>query len=123
MKIQIYEELTSRFPDQQPADKLTYYAGTHLASVLSGETDGVKLIFGSAEGRELAASLYGDWPLNRATYAGLENFLERLAGKLQPQLSASDRTAQITPETPLRILEMAPALVARQSDYYLCSPD
>ncbi|KAI0439984.1 putative polyketide synthase [Xylaria telfairii] len=98
----IYEELTTRFPDQQPADKLTYYAGTHLASVLSGETNGVKLIFGSAEGRELAAGLYGDWPLNRATYAGLESFLERLAG----QLSAGDSTAQITPETPLRILEM-----------------
>ncbi|XXH04083.1 hypothetical protein Hte_010494 [Hypoxylon texense] len=96
----IYEELATRFPDQQTADKLTYYAGTNLARVLSGATDGVKLIFGSAQGRELAAGLYGDWPLNRATYAGVEDFLTRLAARLQAS------GAPIGAENPIRILEM-----------------
>ncbi|KAI2610511.1 putative polyketide synthase [Hypoxylon sp. NC1633] len=96
----VYDDLTTRFPDQQTADKLTYYAGTNLARVLSGATDGVKLIFGSSQGRELAAGLYGDWPLNRATYAGVEDFLTRLAARLQ---SGSTR---ISTENPLRILEM-----------------
>ncbi|KAI0180678.1 putative polyketide synthase [Hypoxylon sp. FL1284] len=96
----IYEELATRFPDQQTADKLTYYAGTNLARVLSGATDGVKLIFGSAQGRELAAGLYGDWPLNRATYAGVEDFLTRLLAQLQ------GGSSQISPENPIRILEM-----------------
>ncbi|KAI1175016.1 putative polyketide synthase [Nemania sp. FL0916] len=100
---EIYEELTTLFPDQQPADRLTYYAGTNLARVLAGQTDGVKLIFGSPEGRELAAGFYGDWPLNRATYAGLNDFLERLADQLS---GAAGGNAQITRETPLRILEM-----------------
>lgn len=92
--------MAARFPDQQTADKLTYYAGSNLARVLSGETDGVKLIFGSAQGRELAAGLYGDWPLNRATYAGLEDFLTRLANQLSSNGSGIDT------ENPLRILEM-----------------
>ncbi|KAI1374273.1 putative polyketide synthase [Hypoxylon crocopeplum] len=96
----IYEDLAARFPDQQTADKLTYYAGTNLARVLSGATDGVKLIFGNAQGRELAAGLYGDWPLNRATYAGVEDFLTRLVAKLRAS------GTQISPENPLRILEM-----------------
>ncbi|KAI1416212.1 putative polyketide synthase [Hypoxylon sp. FL1857] len=96
----IYEELETRFPDQQTADKLTYYAGTNLARVLSGATDGVKLIFGSAKGRELAAGLYGDWPLNRATYAGVEDFLTRLVARLEAS------GADISPENPIRILEM-----------------
>lgn len=68
--------------------------------MLSGATDGVKLIFGSAKGRELAAGLYGDWPLNRATYAGLEDFLTRLAAQLRVS------SGQISPENPFRILEM-----------------
>ncbi|KAK7697813.1 putative PKS/NRPS-like protein biosynthetic cluster [Diaporthe eres] len=97
---EIYEDLSNRFPDQQTADKLTYYAGTNLARVLSGATDGVKLIFGSAQGRELAAGLYGDWPINRAAYAGIEDHLTRLASRLQ----ADD--SRISAEHPLRILEM-----------------
>lgn len=68
--------------------------------MLSGATDGVKLIFGSAQGRELAAGLYGDWPINRATYAGMEEFLTRLASRLEGD------GGRISAENPLRILEM-----------------
>lgn len=68
--------------------------------MLLGATDGVKLIFGSAQGRELAAGLYGDWPLNRATYAGMEDFLTRLVARLHASGSRP------SPENPLRILEM-----------------
>ncbi|KAI0596112.1 putative polyketide synthase [Biscogniauxia sp. FL1348] len=96
----VYEDLATRFPDQQTADKLTYYVGTNLARVLSGVTDGVKLIFGSAQGRQLAADMYGNWPLNRATYAGIEDFLTRLVSRLL------EGGVQISPESPLRILEM-----------------
>lgn len=68
--------------------------------MLSGATDSVKLIFGSAQGRELAAGLYSDWPLNRATYAGMEDFLTRLVARLHA------RGSRPSPENPLRILEM-----------------
>ncbi|KAI1086282.1 putative polyketide synthase [Rostrohypoxylon terebratum] len=97
---EVYEELEARFPDQHTANKLTYYAGTNLARVLSGATNGVELIFGSPQGRELAAGLYGDWPLNRATYAGVEDFLTRLVTRLQAS------GLQINSEHPIRILEM-----------------
>lgn len=96
----VYDDLAARFPDQQTADKLTYYVGANLARVLSGATDGVKLIFGSAEGRELAAGFYGDWPLNRATYAGMEDFLTRLASRLPAGGAGRSQ------ENPLRVLEM-----------------
>lgn len=91
----VHDELAARFPDQRVADELTYYAGSSLASVLAGQQDAVKLIFGSPRGRELAARFYGEWPLNRATYAGVEDFLTRLVAAL--------RTC---PASPLRILEM-----------------
>lgn len=69
-------------PDHAGANKLTHYAGSNLAKVLTGETDGIKLIFGSNEGRELVSSLYGDWPLNKLYYKQMEDFLKRLTSKL-----------------------------------------
>ncbi|KAK2036053.1 polyketide synthase [Colletotrichum somersetense] len=92
----IYQELTTRFPDQSTANKLTKYAGDHLAEVLSGKTDGVKLIFGSAEGRELVSGFYADWPLNQALYKLMDDFFIQLGKKLERNPSSG----------PLKILEM-----------------
>ncbi|KAK2014997.1 putative polyketide synthase [Colletotrichum eremochloae] len=92
----IYQELTSRFPDQSTANKLAKYAGDHLAEVLSGKTDGVKLIFGSAQGRELVSNFYADWPLNQALYKLMDDFFIQLGKKLVRNPSSG----------PLKILEM-----------------
>ncbi|KAI0868188.1 putative polyketide synthase [Hypoxylon argillaceum] len=91
---QVLEELLQRFPDQNTADKLTFYTGSNLAQVLLGKTDGIKLVFGTPEGRELVSGLYGEWPLNRIFYRQMEDFLSRLASKLHPV------------DGPLKILEM-----------------
>ena len=91
---EILEELLARFPDQNTVNKLTFYTGSNLAQVLSGKTDGIKLIFGTAEGRELVSGLYSDWPLNRLFYKQMEEFLSRLIAKLDMG------------EKPLKILEM-----------------
>ncbi|KAL4738147.1 hypothetical protein BDV11DRAFT_216171 [Aspergillus similis] len=91
---EIFDELVSRHPDQNAADKLTFYTGSHLAEVLRGETDGIKLIFGTQDGRELVSKLYGDWPLNRLFYRQMEDFLERLISKLDMS------------QGPIKILEM-----------------
>ncbi|KAL3433416.1 hypothetical protein BDV09DRAFT_171928 [Aspergillus tetrazonus] len=91
---EIFDELVSQHPDQNAADKLTFYTGSHLAEVLKGETDGIKLIFGTQDGRELVSKLYGDWPLNRLFYRQMEDFLERLTSKLDMN------------QGPIKILEM-----------------
>ncbi|THC94912.1 hypothetical protein EYZ11_005595 [Aspergillus tanneri] len=79
---EIFDELVSGYPDQNGADKLTFYTGSHLAEVLRGEIDGIKLIFGTQDGRDLVSNLYGDWPINRLFYRQMEDFLERLTSKL-----------------------------------------
>lgn len=91
---EILQELLARFPDQETADKLTFYTGSNLAEVLSGKTDGIKLIFGTPKGRELVSGLYAEWPLNRLFYKQMEDFLARLCSKLNMN------------EGPLKILEM-----------------
>ena len=91
---EILQDLLSSFPDHGCANKLTHYAGSNLAQVLNGRSDGIKLIFGSEEGRDLVSGLYGDWPLNRLYYKMMEDFFTRLVSKLPMH------------EGPLKILEM-----------------
>ncbi|KAI1395083.1 hypothetical protein F4819DRAFT_479568 [Hypoxylon fuscum] len=91
---EILQDLLVRFPDQNTADKLTFYTGSNLAEVLTGETDGIKLIFGTPEGRELVTGLYAEWPINRLYYKQMEDFLSRLISKLDMS------------EGPIKILEM-----------------
>jgi acyl carrier protein/SAM-dependent methyltransferase len=93
---EVYEDLRRRFPDQHSADELIHYTGAHLKQVLSGETTGVKLIFGCSEGRELVSTFYSEWPLNQVMYTQMEDFFTRLTGKLRARQD----------DKPLRILEM-----------------
>jgi malonyl CoA-acyl carrier protein transacylase/acyl carrier protein/SAM-dependent methyltransferase len=99
---QLQDELLQRAPDQQSATKLLYYAGKNLKHVLLGETDGVKVIFGSSEGRELVSDWYAEWPLNRALIAQMEDFVTRLVHMLQTTSDEFKPNAS----RPLRILEM-----------------
>ncbi|KAI0382686.1 hypothetical protein F5Y04DRAFT_287742 [Hypomontagnella monticulosa] len=91
---EILQDLLTRFPDQTSADKLTFYTGSNLAKVLKGETDGIKLIFGTPEGRDTVSTMYAEWPLNRLLYKQMEDFLTRLCSKLDMS------------QGPLKILEM-----------------
>lgn len=92
----ILQDLISRFPDHAIANKLTCYAGTKLADVITGKTDGVKVIFGSSEGRDLVAALYGDSALNKLSYKMMADFLHRLVSSLPNECRDST----------IRVLEM-----------------
>ncbi|KAL9083514.1 MAG: hypothetical protein Q9165_008495 [Trypethelium subeluteriae] len=91
---QILDRILLSDPGEESALQLIYYAGSHLVDILSGKTDGIKLIFGSEKGRKMVSSLYGDWPINRLMYRQIENFLSALSKRL----SSADGT--------LKILEM-----------------
>ena len=80
-------------PKHHDINKLIFYVGSHLADALSGKIDGVKLIFGNPEGRDLVSRLYGDWIMNRPSYQQMKDFLARLVSRMPT-------------DVPLRILEM-----------------
>ncbi|PYH98411.1 hypothetical protein BO71DRAFT_371050 [Aspergillus ellipticus CBS 707.79] len=91
---QILRDLLRLYPDHEWANRLAFFTGARLAGVLRGDTDGLALIFGTDEGRELVAGLYGDSLLNKLSYRQMEDIVTRLASRL-PMDSG-----------PLRILEM-----------------
>ncbi|KAH7038405.1 putative polyketide synthase [Microdochium trichocladiopsis] len=92
----ILAELAGTAPQESTANDLIYYVGSHLAELLRGQTDGIKLIFGCERGRSLVAAYYAEWPLHRLCYRHVEAFLESLAGRLSSQASSG----------PLKIMEM-----------------
>ncbi|KAL4998839.1 putative polyketide synthase [Aspergillus recurvatus] len=90
----LLQDLLKKLPEWTHASKLTYFAGKALADVLQGKTDGIRLIFGSTEGRELVTALYCDDTFNRTSYEHMRDFLGRLISKLPVD------------DGPLKILEM-----------------
>ncbi|KAK3367533.1 hypothetical protein B0H63DRAFT_535507 [Podospora didyma] len=75
-------ELLEQFPNHTVDNRLTYFAGSRLAEVLRGDLDGIKLIFGTDEGRELVTALYGDLLLNKYSNAQMQEMLRRLISKI-----------------------------------------
>ncbi|KAJ5964489.1 type I iterative polyketide synthase [Penicillium vulpinum] len=91
----ILEELLNEYPEHYYDHKLTSLTGSKLADCLTGKTEGIQLLFGSAEGRELAAGMYGKSPINVAWLRQLEHFWEQFMAHLPAQR-----------DEPIRILEM-----------------
>jgi SAM-dependent methyltransferase len=90
----LLQELVINSPDHAHDHRLTALTGTRLADCLTGKTDALQLIFGSAEGREIATAMYGQSPINLAWIKQIEDFLQKLLSRL-PQDGG-----------PVKILEM-----------------
>ncbi|KAF2172613.1 hypothetical protein M409DRAFT_35387 [Zasmidium cellare ATCC 36951] len=92
---EIVDSLVAAYTDHNFANRLTYYCGGYLVDVLKGKADGVKVIFGSEEGRNLVAGLYGESLLNKLFYTQMKDIVRRLFSRLPSGGSA-----------PFKILEM-----------------
>ncbi|KAI1412489.1 hypothetical protein F5Y13DRAFT_179997 [Hypoxylon sp. FL1857] len=92
----ILQDLLSAYPEFVVANRLTYYAGKNLAGVLTGKTDGIRVIFGSIEGRELVQALYCEHTFNRMNYGQMRDAIHRLVQRVQSR----------QPGETLKILEM-----------------
>ncbi|KUI71338.1 Conidial yellow pigment biosynthesis polyketide synthase [Cytospora mali] len=79
----VLEEFCETHPDWAVTAKLIHYAGKPLASILAGETDGVRILFGSAEGRELMAAHYRKNPHAAMLGEQMRDTLGLLAKKIQ----------------------------------------
>ena len=90
----LLQDLLRLYPDWSYAMKLTQFAGASLADVLTAKTDGIKLIFGTEEGRELVGGLYCDHVFNKMNYTQMADFVENLISRLPMR------------DGPLKIMEM-----------------
>jgi acyl transferase domain-containing protein/thioester reductase-like protein/acyl carrier protein/SAM-dependent methyltransferase len=62
--------------------KLTALVGAKFADLITGKEDGLQLIFGTPESREIASDMYANSPINTTWIKQLKSFLEKLIGRL-----------------------------------------
>ncbi|EAW12049.1 putative polyketide synthase [Aspergillus clavatus NRRL 1] len=62
--------------------KLTAIVGARFVKLITGEEDGVQLIFGTSEAREVASQMYAKSPINTAWIQQLADFLHQLLDRL-----------------------------------------
>jgi acyl transferase domain-containing protein/thioester reductase-like protein/acyl carrier protein/SAM-dependent methyltransferase len=112
----LQEELTAH-PEFAVANRLAYYAGTHLAGVLSGKTDGIRVLFGSPEGRELTAAMYREYPLNRMQYAQMRDVVAGLASRIHKNGGTREvfKVMEMGAGTGATTLVMAPLLASLEA--------
>ncbi|KAL4882439.1 hypothetical protein BJY04DRAFT_217349 [Aspergillus karnatakaensis] len=94
----LLDRIESEYEEYAEASKLTFFTGSKLASVLSGEQDGLQLIFGTTEGQRLVSWIYGNEPHNIAGYKLMGEFMRRLVANVLPSAEKEGAT--------LKILEM-----------------
>ncbi|MCJ1402385.1 hypothetical protein MMC11_005605 [Xylographa trunciseda] len=92
----ILQELLDAQPGFSVPNRMTYFAGQSLSDVLSGKTDGIRVIFGTPEGRQLVQAMYCEHTFNCMNYLQMRDVISRLA----------DRVKDSQPGETLKILEM-----------------
>lgn len=94
---ELLKDLIDKYPEHACSNELAYWTGSHLAGVLTGKEDGIKLIFGTERGRELVSRVYADFPLNKLYYKQMGMFLTHLGTRIRQKNLG---------QGPLKILEM-----------------
>ena len=90
----LLEDNVRKFPEHAANDKLVQLTSAKLAECLTGELDGLQILFGTSEGREIASAMYRESPINLVWIRQIEDFLKRLL---------SERSMEMEP---IKILEM-----------------
>jgi len=93
---EVLDELLQTQADFAVPNRLTYHCAKQLAGVLGGQTDGIRVIFGSPEGRELVQAMYCEHTFNRMNYEQMRDVIGRLA----------ERVKRSQPGETLKVLEM-----------------
>ncbi|KAH8690675.1 putative polyketide synthase [Talaromyces proteolyticus] len=77
----IYEHIIPEFPLHTSVHKIVQVVGSDLAECLTGEKDGLQLVFGNKENKKTLDDLYENWPLVRSGTLALGEFLEKAMDK------------------------------------------
>lgn len=77
----LLQDILRSYPSHACDHQLTQLTSVKLAECLIGEADGLKLVFGSAEGREIASAMYSESPINLVWIKQIEDFLKRLLSR------------------------------------------
>ncbi|KAI1195589.1 BcPKS19, polyketide synthase [Nemania serpens] len=73
----VFQDLVGRHPQHDDVNKLVRAVGSRLAACLTGEQDGLQIVFGDRETKKTLEAMYEFWPLLRTPTLLLGDFLLR----------------------------------------------
>ena len=71
----LYEKILEPYPQHSSVNKLVNIVGSQLAACLTGEKDGLQLVFGNRTNKHILEDMYENWPLLRTPTLLLGDFL------------------------------------------------
>ncbi|KAI1760611.1 BcPKS19, polyketide synthase [Hypoxylon sp. FL1150] len=71
----LYQQILGRYPEHDVVNKLVKSAGSQIASCLTGDQDGLQVMFGDKETKKNLETMYEFWPLLRTATLLLGEFL------------------------------------------------
>ena len=71
----IYQDILDSYPQHASVNKLVNVVGSQLAACLTGEKDGLQLVFGNKTNKQTLEDVYENWPLFRTPTLLLGDFL------------------------------------------------
>ncbi|KAI1115963.1 BcPKS19, polyketide synthase [Nemania sp. NC0429] len=71
----IYQDIVGLYPEHDVISKLVREIGSRLAACLTGQQDGLQIIFGDRENKKTLEAMYEFWPLFRTPTLLLGDFL------------------------------------------------
>ncbi|KAI1752885.1 putative polyketide synthase [Xylaria castorea] len=76
------EHLNREHVDHKCVTDMVYRAGSKLADILIGKLDGVELLFGTEDDRQLLATFYGEYGLNKLYIEQMAQFINSLITRI-----------------------------------------
>ena len=77
----LFAQIIPEFPHHVNVHKVVQAVGSELASCLTGDKDGLQIVFGNKENKKSLDDLYENWPLVRSGTIALGEFLEKAMAK------------------------------------------
>ena len=74
----LFAQIIPDFPHHANVHRVVQAVGSELAPCLTGDKDGLQIIFGNKENKKSLDDLYENWPLVRAGTIALGEFLEKV---------------------------------------------
>ena len=73
----LYQKILGPYPQHSNVNKLVKIVGSQLAACLTGEKDGLQLVFGDRTNKHILEDMYESWPLFRTPTLLLGDFLRK----------------------------------------------
>ncbi|KAI2642650.1 BcPKS17, polyketide synthase [Xylaria nigripes] len=108
--VSLLKELREIYPAHRHDYDLIEWTSTRLADCLVGKAEGLQLLFGTSEGKQMSSAMYGESPINVVWINQIRDFLRHLVASL-PRTTEALKILEVGAGTGGTTARLIPALL------------